>query len=380
MTTAPSPLERPKDWVNIVFLTLTPLIAIPGLIWYTYMTGLQLWMPLLFLGMYILAGLSVCAGYHRFFAHKSYDCAPVVQYGLAFFGAMAAQNSILTWSAGHRRHHAYSETEWDPYTITRGFWWAHMFWIFYKDPEGGYIENVRDLQKNPVVAWQHRWYRAILMAGGFGLPMLIGALCGNAIAGLLWGGFLRIVVVHHSTFFVNSLAHSFGSKAYDEESTARDNWFVALLTFGEGYHSFHHRFPADFRNGIRWFSWDPAKWFISAMSWAGLASKLRTTAAPAIERARMEVAVKRIEAHIEQSGHTRGAEIRAQIAKARDAFTAAAELWQQRSVERAKGRTAQWKAIGRSYHLRIVEARREWRHVLLALKTFSEGSTEQPTT
>ena len=363
--------DRPKDWTNILFLTLTPVIGVPVLAWYTYSTGFQWWMFGLFMVMYSLSGLAICAGYHRYFSHKSYECSPVIQVFYAIFGAFAALNSILKWSAGHRRHHSFPESEWDPYSITRGFWWAHILWVFHVDPDGNYIDNVRDLQKNPVVAWQHRWYKPILLIVGFGVPTLIGAYFGNAIAGLLWGGFLRIVMVHHSTFMINSLAHTLGTQEYDDESTARDNWVAALLTFGEGYHSFHHKFPADFRNGVRWYNWDPAKWFITAMKYIGLASNLRMTAAPTIERTRMEVAVKRLQARIDQAPHSRSAEVRERIIKARNAFTEAMALWGKQAEERAKG-SAQWKEIRRSYRAALKEARREWRLLLTQLNSFSD--------
>ena len=280
--------KKKKDWVNILFLTLTPLIGTIGVIAWTMTHGFHIWMPLLTLGMYFLVGISICAGYHRFFSHKSYEASRPVQIFYAIFGAMAAENSILWWSAAHRVHHKHVDRDWDPYNIKRGFWWAHILWIFEKNPERpGQFDNSPDLLKNPIVMWQHRWHKVILIVAGFGLPTLIGAAFGDPIAGLLWGGFLRIMVIHHTTFFVNSLAHFVGKPLYNAEVSARDNWMVALLTLGEGYHSFHHRFPADFRNGILWYHWDPAKWFIRGLRYVGLASDLRTTAPPQIEQARM---------------------------------------------------------------------------------------------
>lgn len=357
-----------KDWINILFLTMTPLLGIPVLIGYSVMTGVEWWMPALFAVMYCLVGLSICAGYHRYFAHKSYECSGWVQGLYAVFGAMAAQNSILRWSSGHRKHHSFSESDWDPYSINRGFWWAHFLWIFYVDPAAQQLENVRDLAKNPIASWQHRWYRTILIVGGFGLPTLIGWFCGDAIAGLLWGGFLRIVVVHHSTFLVNSLAHRFGTKSYDDEATARDNWAVALLTFGEGYHSFHHRFPADFRNGVRWYSWDPAKWFISILSYVGLARRLQATAAPLIESARMKISVRRLEEKIAQAEPSRGDEIRERIQRARDAFDQALTLWRKQAEERKQGFHERWRQTHRDYRQWLKQARQEWLWVLRAVK------------
>jgi stearoyl-CoA desaturase (Delta-9 desaturase) len=371
--TQPTAAERQKDWINIAFLTLTPILAVPVLAWYTIHTGFEWWMPALFLVMYCLVGLTVCAGYHRFFAHKSYEASRAVQIFYAIFGAMAAQNSILQWSSGHRRHHRYSESEWDPYSIKRGFWWAHFLWIFYVNPEDSKTDNVEDLKKNPIVRWQDRWYRTLLVVFGFGLPALVGAFFGDALAGLLWGGFLRIVVVHHSTFFVNSLAHHMGTRTYDDEATARDNWAVALLTFGEGYHSFHHRFPADFRNGIRWFAWDPAKWFIGALRLVGLASDLRTTPAPLIERERMKAAVIRLEARIARAEPVRMAEIRARIERARIAFDTAMTLLRLHAEERRQGLSKLARENYRAYRVRLKEARREWNEVLRAITEMGDA-------
>jgi stearoyl-CoA desaturase (Delta-9 desaturase) len=168
--------QRKKDWVNIIFLTLTPVLGIAGTAAYTWYAGLSLWMPLLTLGMYLAVGISICAGYHRFFSHKSYEAATPVQYFYAIFGAMAAQNSILWWSSSHRVHHKYVDKDWDPYNIQRGFWWAHILWIFYKNEKrDATFANSPDLLANPVVMWQHRWHKHILILGGFGLPALIGA-------------------------------------------------------------------------------------------------------------------------------------------------------------------------------------------------------------
>ncbi|MEI6234310.1 MAG: fatty acid desaturase [Planctomycetota bacterium] len=358
----------PKDWGNILFLTLSPVLAFPVLIWYTYQTGFQWWMFGLFLTLYSLTGLSICAGYHRFYSHKSYECSWPVQFFYAVFGAMSVQNSILAWSSGHRRHHSYPETEWDPYSIKRGFWWAHILWIFEDNSATRDFDNVKDLQKQPIVMWQHRWCKMIGLGFGLALPTAIGWYFGNPIAGLLWGGFLRIVMVHHSTFSINSWAHKVGAQTYDDESTARDNWVIAFATFGEGFHSFHHRFPADFRNGVRWYNWDPAKWFITAMKWIGLASDLRITAASTIEQTRMEVAVKKLETRIALAGPTHAEEIHRRIANARDAFKAAMVLWKAQAEERAKGQKEQYRATYREYRERLKAARREWQGVLQAMK------------
>ena len=336
------------DVIPMIFLILTPILGIAGTAVYTAMHGFHLWMPLLAVGMYGLVGMSVCAGYHRFFSHKSYEASPAVQILYAIFGAMAAENSILQWSSSHRLHHQHVDRDWDPYSIKRGFWWAHIVWIFYRHDAPDYAANASDLMKNPVVMWQHRWYRTILIVGGFGLPAAIGAMFGDPLAGLLWGGFTRVVVIHHTTFFVNSLAHYAGKRTYNADVSARDNWAVALLTLGEGYHSFHHRFPADFRNGLRWYQWDPAKWFIRALRATGLAGSLRSTTPPQVQQARFHAEVSSVEPHLAGADEKIASDIRRRVADAKAHLDEALALWRERGMRR-KARQ----------HMR--EARRDWK-------------------
>ena len=356
--------DQKKDWVNIAFLTLTPVIGVVGTALYTYFHGFHLWMLLLMVGMYLAVGFSICAGYHRFFSHKTYEASPIVQVFFAIFGALAAQNSILWWSASHRVHHKYVDHDWDPYNIQRGFWWAHILWIFYKNPAASNFDNSPDLLKNPIVMWQHKWHKVILIVVGFGLPTLIGAAFGDPIAGLLWGGFLRIVVIHHTTFFVNSLAHALGEPLYNAEVSARDNWMVALLTLGEGYHSFHHRFPSDFRNGIRWYQWDPSKWLISGMRAVGLASDLRTVTPPQIERARMEAVLREVGPRIEAVPGSTGEEMRQRMHTAMEHLETALKLWRQHLDERAQGMSNAWRITRRTAHRHVRQSRRQWKWVV----------------
>jgi stearoyl-CoA desaturase (delta-9 desaturase) len=367
--------NRKKDWVNIIFLTLTPVIGVFGTALYTWRHGFHLWMLVLMLGMYAAVGMSICAGYHRFFSHKSYEASPIVQFFFAIFGALAAQNSILWWSSSHRVHHKYVDHDWDPYNIRRGFWWAHIFWIFYKNEERDEtFANSPDLKANKIVMWQHRWYKVILMVVGFGLPALIGAACGDWVAGLLWGGFLRIAVIHHTTFFVNSAAHTLGKPLYNAEVSARDNWIVALLTLGEGYHSFHHRFPADFRNGIHWYQWDPAKWLIRAFRAVGLASDLRSTPPPQVEQARMAAALRDVETRLDAAkGHV-GDDIRRRIAEARANLEAGFALWRQHMEERAAGVKSSWRQTRRNARQHVRESRRQWKDALRMLSQLPESA------
>jgi stearoyl-CoA desaturase (Delta-9 desaturase) len=358
---SPEPATAPIDYITMTFLMLTPVIGIAGTAIYTYIHGFELWMLVLALAMYTAVGMSICAGYHRFFSHKSYEAARPVQLFYAIFGAMAAQNSILWWSSSHRNHHQYVDRDWDPYNINRGFWWAHILWVFHKHDKPDAQANAPDLLANPIVQWQARWYKVILVVGGFGLPTLIGAMFGDAIAGLLWGGFLRLVVIHHTTFFVNSLAHYVGKPAYNADVSARDNWVVALLTLGEGYHSFHHRFPADFRNGIRWYHWDPAKWFIATLRVTGLARDLRSAPPPQVERARMDAELKLIEPRLVVVQPDLATQVRTSIAEARAHLDTALTLWRQYADERAAGAKSAWRETRRKAKQHIRQARRRWR-------------------
>ena len=376
-TAAPSPQTSHKggiDYFVMSFLILTPIVGVVGTALYTYFNGFELWMPILAVTMYALVGMSICAGYHRFFSHKSYEASRPVQVFYAIFGAMAAQNSILWWSSSHRIHHQYVDRDWDPYNIRRGFWWAHILWVFYKHDAPDAEANAQDLLKNPVVMWQNRWYKLILIAGGFGIPTLIGAAFGDPIAGLLWGGFLRLAVIHHTTFFVNSLAHYVGKPTYNAEVSARDNWGVALLTLGEGYHSFHHRFPADFRNGIRWYHWDPAKWFITALRGVGLASDLRSATPPQVEHARMHAEVLKIEPRLATAPREIADDVRRLLDDARVHLDQALALWRQQVEERTRNASNAWKRTRRTARQHIREARRTWRHAR-SIATWSAART-----
>src|SRR5688500_8693600 len=148
---APAPPTSHKggiDYFVMSFLILTPIVGVVGTALYTYFNGLELWMPILAVTMYALVGMSICAGYHRFFSHKSYEAAWPVQVFYAIFGAMAAQNSILWWSSSHRIHHQYVDRDWDPYNIKRGFWWAHILWVFYKHDAPDAEANAQEDRKS----------------------------------------------------------------------------------------------------------------------------------------------------------------------------------------------------------------------------------------
>jgi stearoyl-CoA desaturase (delta-9 desaturase) len=369
---------RKKDWTNILFLSLTPVIGIFGTAAYALKFGVEWWQPVLFLLSYLLVGLSVTAGYHRLFAHKGYESHPVVQSFFLFFGAMALQNSVLKWASDHRTHHKYVDKDWDPYSIKRGGLSAHIFWLFYKDPPGRTFDNVPDLQSNRLVMLQYRYAAWIGILFGLGIPTLVGAAFGSPLAGLLWGGFLRIVVIHHTTFFVNSIAHMYGSRPYTDENSARDNWMLAFVTNGEGFHNFHHRFPTDYRNGIRWFDWDPTKWLIRTFAALGLARELRATPRPIIEKARLKMAAIEANSRLPGVSLEIGELVRARLDRAGELLDRAAAHWNRAQEKKrdwlekraSSARARNWKKNLRAHRGCLVRAREEWQG---ALKILSRG-------
>jgi stearoyl-CoA desaturase (delta-9 desaturase) len=231
--------------------------------------------------------VGITGGYHRLFAHPTYRASGAVRFFYLIFGAASVQNSALKWSADHRIHHTRTDQEQDPYNIRRGFWWAHIGWVFYKDTHE--TRGVKDLEADPLLRWQDRNYVLLAVLVGFVAPLLIGWTWGDPLGALLVAGFLRLVVQWHATFAVNSFAHWMGSQPYSRANSARDSFWTALITLGEGYHNFHHRFQSDYRNGVRWYHFDPTKWFVWTLERLGLVSDLRRTSPEVIQRARQAV-------------------------------------------------------------------------------------------
>ncbi|MCS6989929.1 MAG: fatty acid desaturase [Chloroherpetonaceae bacterium] len=261
------------NWLNVIFLSATPILGIAGAIWWSA-TGQFNIATLVFSLVYLnLTGISITAGYHRLFSHRSYDAAKPVQWLFIALGSACFEGSVVDWSTDHRVHHRYQDREEDPYAIHKGFWFAHIGWLFAKNwrADGS---AVPDLWKSRVIRHQHQRYILWSTFMGLVFPTLVCALWGDALGGLMIGGFLRVAINQQLTFLINSLCHYAGSKPFSDKITARDNWFAALLTYGEGYHNFHHAFPGDYRNGIRWHDFDATKWLIYGLSKVGLAWRL----------------------------------------------------------------------------------------------------------
>jgi len=283
--------KAPINWTNMLLFSLTPVFALLLVPAYGYFYGYDLYEWVVFVLLMGFCGMSITAGYHRLWSHKAYKAHPLLRVIFALGGACALQNDILTWASGHRRHHQFVDNnDHDPYSASRGFWFSHIGWILrnYKSGAEDY-SNVKDLMKDPIVVWQKKHYLTLLLVMNIGLPAFLGLVHGDIIAGLLLGGLLRLVLSQHVTYLINSIAHMWGQQPYSENNSARDNPILAFFTYGEGYHNYHHTFQWDYRNGIQWWHFDPTKWMISLLSFAGLTRELKRCNPAEIEKARLEL-------------------------------------------------------------------------------------------
>ena len=283
--------KAPINWTNMLLFSLTPAFAVILVPLYGYFYGYDLYAWLVFIVLMAFCGMSITAGYHRLWSHKAYKAHPLIRAIFAFGGACALQNDILHWASDHRRHHRHvDDNARDPYSAGRGFWFSHIGWIvrnYESDVED--FSNVKDLQLDPIVRWQYRHYLSLVLLSNIALPALLGFIHGDVMACLLLGGLLRLVLSQHLTYLINSAAHVWGRQPYSQANSARDNSILALLTYGEGYHNYHHTFQWDYRNGIKWWHFDPTKWMIRGLSLVGLARDLKRCSLAQIEKAKLEL-------------------------------------------------------------------------------------------
>ncbi|HVK61759.1 MAG TPA: fatty acid desaturase [Bdellovibrionales bacterium] len=275
---------------NVLFMLLNPLAALIFTPIY-FMNHSLTWGLVAFLAItYTISNMVITVGYHRYFSHRSFNAHPIVEFLFVLVGAGSFQGSVLQWCSDHRRHHREVDTDADPYSINKGFMFAHIFWMFFKDPHPEAGIYPKDLMKSKAIVFQHKYYAWIAAFMGFILPGIIAHFLGFGFwGGVIIGGSLRIFLSQQSTFLINSAAHTFGKRPYTDKNTARDSFILAFLTFGEGYHNFHHFFQADYRNGVRWYQWDPTKWFIRSLSFVGLTTKLKRARKEEIFKARISM-------------------------------------------------------------------------------------------
>jgi stearoyl-CoA desaturase (delta-9 desaturase) len=362
------PKSLPLDWMNIIMLTTVHVVAIGGMALYLPLHGLS-WAALI-IGV-TLTGLtifSISAGYHRLFSHRTYEAHPVLRFILLGLGAGSFQNSVLAWAADHRRHHARTDSDLDPYSAARGFWHSHIGWVLRKTDPDIKPTSIRDLERDPLCVFQHKYYAYVAIAFGIGLPVLLGFLCGDPWGGFIVGGAVRLLISYHATFSINSFAHLVGAQPYSDNSSARDSLFTALISMGEGYHNFHHTFPSDYRNGVRAHQWDPTKWTLRTLAAVGLAKNLRRTSRAAVVRARLRMDERRVPMdRLSPAARERLQHIRAAIDQALNrwnAIVAQYETIKRDATEQAREMMRLLRAELRAVRRELAQAYASWQKLL----------------
>jgi len=331
-TTTPQE-HAPRLWTTTLLFSITMLAAIVLVPWYGLTRGFSVGSWACYAFFLIANGLSITAGYHRLWAHRTYEAHWSLRLFFMIFGTMSLQNSAFAWCSGHRTHHLnVDDVDHDPYSIKRGFWFAHIGWMLRDYPSGKKdFSNIPDLRRDPMLQFQHRFYVPLVLITNFGFPLLAGWLVGDLWGTFILAGILRLVVSQHVTFFINSLAHMWGSRPYTDENTARDNPFLAFVTYGEGYHNFHHIFAHDYRNGVRWWQFDPTKWIIASLQYVGLTRRLKRTPPFQIQRALLAMQFTRAQEKLaklhQRGGHSQIEHLRQRVAHEYETFLAAIADW-----------------------------------------------------
>lgn len=256
------------SWTNVAFFGSVHALALLAP-W--YFSGSALGVALLL--HWLLGSIGICLGYHRLLTHRSLQVHKWLEYIIATLGALALQGGPIFWVAGHRQHHAFTEDpDKDPYSSQRGFWWSHMLWIFYPRPEAfdqeRYQKFAPDLARDPYYQWLNRYFLLLQIP----LGLILYGLGGWSF--VIYGLFLRAVLLWHTTWLINSATHLRGHRAFETQDNSQNLWWAALLTYGEGWHNNHHAHPRVAKAGWQWWQLDPTWWAIQTLQALGLAQKV----------------------------------------------------------------------------------------------------------
>eukprot|EP00026_Physarum_polycephalum_P009456 Phypoly_transcript_09581.p1 GENE.Phypoly_transcript_09581~~Phypoly_transcript_09581.p1 ORF type:complete len:436 (+),score=43.44 Phypoly_transcript_09581:183-1310(+) len=265
-----------------------------GLLYIKPATYTLIWTLIFYIGL----AFGTTAGYHRLWAHKAYKARNPTKLILLLLGTATLQRSVIWWVRDHRAHHKYTDTEKDPYNARQGFWYAHMGWLVTKSEPAKSSQlpiPMDDLYQDPLIRWQYEYYVPISTFMAIIFPVLVCCLWGDFWGGIFYSVCLRQVVVYQTTFIVNSIAHYWGDTPYADEHTPRDSIITAIFSFGEGYHNFHHEFPSDYRNAIKFYQYDPTKWFIAGLSYIGQTYDLKITPERIIKKSEFQMKQKELE-------------------------------------------------------------------------------------
>jgi stearoyl-CoA desaturase (Delta-9 desaturase) len=257
-----------------------PFIAIHFIPLLAVFTGITRTAVLLFLVTFLGRMFLITAGYHRYFSHRSYRMARFPQFLMAFGCTMAAQKGPLWWAGHHRVHHRYADTDRDIHSPNRGFWWSQVGWILCDKYGPTELDEIKDFAKYPELRFLNKYDWIGPWSLGFACYLIGGW------SGLVIGFFASTILLWHTTFFVNSLAHVFGRRVYDTPDTSRNSLLIALMTGGEGWHNNHHRYPSSARQGFRWWQIDTTYYGLRVLELCGIVHDLRKPPARVLAEAR----------------------------------------------------------------------------------------------
>lgn len=262
------PSSLPIHWVSIFFFGTVHAVALLAP-WFFSWSALGVMLVL----HWLCASIGICLGYHRLLTHRSFRVPKPVEYFFATMGALAVQGGPTFWVAGHRQHHMYTEdVDKDPYSARRGFWWSHILWLFYDRPSvfdrKELVKYVPDLARDPYYQWLDRYFLLLQVP----LGLLLYALGGWSF--VIYGIAVRLVLVWHATWLINSATHKWGYRRFDVSDNSRNLWWAALLTYGEGWHNNHHAYPNVAKAGLTWWEVDPTWWVIRGLEMMGIAKRV----------------------------------------------------------------------------------------------------------
>jgi fatty-acid desaturase len=263
------------NWLTLIVMAVFHLGALAALFFFTWQ---RLVVMLVLYVLSINVGIGMC--YHRLLTHRGYQTPKWLEYAMAVCATLSLEGGPIFWVSTHRVHHQLADREGDPHTPREGGWWAHTGWILWGNALHAQTEALNryspDLARDRFYVWLSRYHWIPLAVSGvllFSLGWLTGG-AGNAVGMLLWGVFLRVTLGLHATWLVNSATHLWGSRRFETRDDSRNNWWVALLSGGEGWHNNHHAHPVSARHGLAWYEIDPNYWGIWLLSKIGLASKI----------------------------------------------------------------------------------------------------------
>jgi sn-1 stearoyl-lipid 9-desaturase len=267
MTIATTSTQLRPNWTIILFMAAIHIGAL-----FAFLPGNFNWaaVGVMLLLHWITGGLGITLGWHRMLTHRSFQAPKWLEYFLVFCGSLACEGGIIEWVGLHRNHHLHSDHEPDQHNSQKGFWWSHMGWMLFDVPAKSDVERLtKDINNDPVYRFLDQYFLPFQILLGVALYFMGGWPF------VVWGIFARLVLVYHCTWFVNSATHQFGYRTYDSSDRSTNCWWVALLTYGEGWHNNHHAYPHSARHGMKWWEIDTTWMIIQVLMTLGLARKVR---------------------------------------------------------------------------------------------------------